>query len=176
MTEYVDNMWATVDTEELNPKEEGEREKKKILLQNCNTIDKRHTAYNGRAALHKLRTISHRQHPGKRRKRPWADTTKLGPGKIPKSSRLLIPSSVGGEGSSLLPAHVYRAVLISRPCSSTALTHGVDMIRGLPLHRAACVCGGWRIGRWMTLVHRRGITADNRSRLLRRSSQIWSLK
>lgn len=46
---------------------------------------------------------------------------------------------MGGEGSSLLPAHVYRAVLISRPCSSTALTHGVDMIRGLPLHGAACV-------------------------------------
>lgn len=45
---------------------------------------------------------------------------------------------MGGEGSSLLPAHVYRAVLISRPCSSTALTHGVDMIRGLPLHGAAC--------------------------------------
>lgn len=110
----------------------------KIQLQNCNTIDKRHTAYNGRAVLHKLRTISHRQHPGKRRKRPWADTTKLGPGKIPKSSSLLIRSCVGGEGSSLLPAHVYRAVLISRPCSSTALTHGVDMIRGLPLHGAAC--------------------------------------
>lgn len=36
----------------------------------CNAIDKRLKAYNGRAALHKLRTISHRQHPGKRRKRP----------------------------------------------------------------------------------------------------------
>lgn len=32
MTEYVDNMWATVDTEELNPKEEGEREKKRFCF------------------------------------------------------------------------------------------------------------------------------------------------
>lgn len=51
------------------------------------------------------------------------------------------------QGSSLLPARVYRAVLISRPCSSMALTHGVDMIRGLPLRRAAfvrvCARGGW---------------------------------
>lgn len=30
MTEYVDNMWSTLDTEELNPKEKrGEEEKKR---------------------------------------------------------------------------------------------------------------------------------------------------
>lgn len=48
----------------------------------------------------------------------------------------------GREGSSPLPAHVYRAVLISGPYSSTALTHGVDMIRGLPLHGGMHVCVG----------------------------------
>lgn len=44
-----------------------------------------------------------------------------------------------GAGS-LLPAHVYRAVLISRPRSSTALTHAIGMIRGQSLHGATCVC------------------------------------
>lgn len=47
VTENVDNMWATADTEELNPKEDREGKKQKIQLKNCNTIDKRHTAYNG---------------------------------------------------------------------------------------------------------------------------------
>lgn len=55
-------MWVTEDAQELNPKEgkggKGDGSVSKILL----TKD---TAYNGWVAFHKLRTISHRQHPRK---------------------------------------------------------------------------------------------------------------
>lgn len=52
----VSDTWAAADAQESNPKEEKNAD-------HCNSTDKRHTAYNGKAALYKLRTVSHSQQP-----------------------------------------------------------------------------------------------------------------
>lgn len=131
---------------------------KAIEREDCNATDKKHRAYNGRAALYKLRTISQRQHPGKT---PWADATKLGPAKSLNLLFCLFQAAwgVGGwfrEAPCCLP-------VFTEPFSSLGLAHpwhwhtvstwlGVCLCVGLRLY--VCVRagggGGWRIGRWMT--------------------------